>query len=74
MGDRQTIRSFSGYILGTIETDSQGRKTARNFYGKILGRYNPVDNYTRDFYGMIVSQGDTTAALIMQNNNDGQGR
>ncbi len=70
---RQEIRNFYGHILGYIDTESNGKKTARNFYFKILGTYNPSEDTTRDFYGRIISKGDVLSGLILENNNDGKG-
>lgn len=64
--EKETIRDFYGWILGTIETASNGEQTARDFYGRILGTYSPKTNTTRDFYGRIVAQGNTLSALIQQ--------
>ena len=64
------IRDFQGRILGYIEEDSNGNRTARNFYRQNLGTYYAKENVTKDFYGRIVSSGDTTQALIYKNNND----
>ena len=64
------IRDFYGKILGYIEEESNGNKTAKNFYRQILGTYNAKENVTKDFYGRIVSRGDTTQSLVYNNNND----
>lgn len=61
----QIIRDFYGRIQGKI-TDDGGKQVARDFYGKNLGSYNPADDKTRDFYGRIVSSGNTLAGLIAQ--------
>jgi uncharacterized protein YvpB len=60
----QTIRDFSGKIVGYIETDSQGNKIVRDFYRVILGKYDKKNNVTRDFYGKIIARGDASASLI----------
>ena len=61
---KEMIRDRGGKILGWIETDHLGNKTARNFYGRIVGKYIKMNNTTKDFYGRIVAQGDATAGLI----------
>lgn len=62
------IKDFYGKILGYIEEDDvSGDKVAYDFYRKILGRYIKRENNTRDFYGRIVSRGDTTQALVFNN-------
>jgi len=66
----EKITDFYGRILGYIQTDElTNNKTAFNFYRKILGRYNAKENVTKDFYGRIVSRGDTLTSLIISNNN-----
>ena len=61
---KETIRDRSGKIIGFITTDHLGNKTARDFYGKIKGQYSKMTNLTKDFYGRIVSQGDSTVGLL----------
>lgn len=60
----QTIRDFSGKILGYIETDSSGNKTVRDFYRKILGYYDSKQDVTRDFYRRIIGRGDLAVGLL----------
>lgn len=60
------IRNFYGQILGSIEEDNKGNKIGRDFYGRIVGRYDKSLNVTRDFYGRIVGKGDMLSALINQ--------
>ena len=61
---KEYVRDFYGRIIGSYETDSQGRITLRDFHGRILGKYDPKENKTRDFYGHIVGQGNTLALLL----------
>ena len=49
--------------MGSLE-DQGDRIIARAFPETIVGYYYKSENRTRDFYGRIVSEGDTTAALI----------
>ena len=65
--DRQTIKDFSGHILGFIETDHLGDKVVRDFHGKILGKYDKRNNVTRDFYGKILARGDQSSMLLSFN-------
>ena len=62
---REVIKNFHGQIIGSLE-DTGDKIIARDFYGKILGHYEKTANVTKNFYGQIVSKGDTTAALIWQ--------
>lgn len=65
---RQPIRKFGGKIVGYIETNSKtGESQARDFFGKILGFYDPnwgKDGCTRDFYGKIIGEGNQLQGLI----------
>ena len=58
------IKEFGGKIIGFIEVEHTGNKVVRDFYGRILGRYDKKFDVTRDFYGRIVAQGDQASLLI----------
>ncbi len=60
---KEFVRDFYGHIMGSLE-DQGDKIIARDFPGRIVGYYYKSENRTRDFYGRIVSEGDTTAALI----------
>lgn len=60
---KEFVKDFYGRILGSIETVGT-KQIARNFYGKILGTYNSADDKTRDFYGRILTRGNTLIGLI----------
>ena len=62
--EKETVRDFSGKIIGTIETESNGDKTVRDFYGRILGFYKKSIDSTTDFYGRIVARGDCCGILL----------
>ena len=62
--NKETIRDRNGKIVGWVDTDQYGNKTARDFYGKIKGRYKKTSNTTIDYYGRIVSYGDATVSLL----------
>lgn len=64
MTTKVNIRDFYGRILGSIETDEKGNKTARDFPGRIVGFYYASRNVTTDFYGRVVAQGDMVSSLI----------
>lgn len=61
---RQTLKTWRGKIVGFIDTDEFGNKTARDFYGKILGTYDKRLDLTKDFYGKTISRGDVVMSLI----------
>lgn len=58
------IKDFKHRIIGTIETDNRGNKIAKDFYRRIVGRYDANANVTKDFYHRIVARGDAIASLI----------
>lgn len=64
MSNTIVVRDWTGKIIGKIETDAQGNKTVRDFYGRILGRYDARCDVTRDFYGRGLTKGDTSAMLL----------
>lgn len=62
---KELIKDFYGKILGRL--DDRGDKiVAEDFYGRIVGTYSKSDDKTRDFYGRIVSDGNTLTGLIAQ--------
>lgn len=61
---RETICDFYGSVIGYLDDD--GREiVARDFYGKVLGKYNRSDNTTRDYYGKVLYKGNMAAALLV---------
>lgn len=62
---KELIKDFYGKILGRLD-DQGDRIVAEDFYGKILGTYNKSDDKTRDFYGRVISNGNTLTGLIAQ--------
>ena len=61
---KDKIKDHTGRIVGWIETDHLGNKVAKDFYGRVKGRYFKMPNLTKDFYGKIVAQGDATVGLL----------
>ena len=61
---KERIRDRAGRIVGWIDTDHLGNKVAKDFYGKIVGRYFKSSNLTKDFYGRIIAHGDATVGLL----------
>ena len=53
----ETIRTFTGQIIGYIKTLSNGDKEVRNFTGQILGYYRKSQNITTNFTGQILFRG-----------------
>ena len=65
MSYRETIREFSGSVVGYLDHESNGDITVRNFYGKVLGRYERSSDTTKDFYGRILYHGNMASALLV---------
>lgn len=63
------IRDFYGMIIGSIEELPNGDKIARDFYGMMLGKYRKQYDTTVDFYGRILTKGDTASGLVWDNYN-----
>ena len=61
---RETIKAFSGRIIGYIDTKPNGDKQVSSWTGKILGYYIKSQDVTRDFYGRIVARGDASGMLL----------
>lgn len=65
MIERDKVKNWQGRIIGFIDTDTvTGNKVVRDFYGKILGKYNKKLNITQDFYGRQVAKGDRVAMFL----------
>ena len=65
MSQRETIRDFSGMIVGYLDHESNGDIVARTFSGKTLGRYEASSGNTKDFYGRILYRGNMAPALLV---------
>ena len=69
MKNEQTIKDYYGRILGYIKEETNGDKSAYDFYRRKLGTYDKKKNITRDFYGKILASGDILTSLIYQEEN-----
>jgi len=69
---KETIRQFNGRIVGYIETNTKtGEAQARDFYGRIIGFFDPTyakyrggNGCTRDFYGRIIGYGNMLHGIV----------
>ena len=65
MINKERIQDWTGKTIGFVETNTNtGNKTLRDFYGRILGKYNKRLNITQDFYGRTVAKGDYLSMLL----------
>ena len=62
---REPIKDFYGRVLGWLE-DQGDRIIATDFYGQRVGVYDKVRDFTSDFFGVRVCDGDGTVGLIMK--------
>lgn len=61
---REHIKDWTGKIIGTVETKSNGDKVIKDFYGRIKGTYVKKLDMTKDFYGRPVGKGDQLISLL----------
>ena len=61
---KEAIKDFYGKTIGWIETLPNGDQQIRNFYMKILGRYDKAQDVTRNFYGNIIARGNQLSMLL----------
>ena len=64
---KEPVREFNGKIMGFIETDRDGNQQVRDFYGRIHATYDKKMNVTRDFYGRVLTRGNTVLGLLYKN-------
>lgn len=65
MKEKVKVQDWRGRIIGWIETDTvTGDKVARDFYHRIVGRYNKKLDVTTDFYGRRIAKGDQLSMAI----------
>lgn len=63
--NKTPVRDFYGRIKGWIEEDDITKdKIFRDFYGRIVAKYDKKQNITRDFYGRIIGKGDMGVSLL----------
>ena len=65
MTGRETIRTYSGQIVGYLDHESNGDITVRNYSGQMLGRYDARNDVTKNYAGQIVYRGNMAAALLV---------
>lgn len=62
---RKTIKNVRGETLGYVDTDDNGRSTAKDVHGRMVGRYNSDNDLTVNEKGQLKSHGDTLTNLII---------
>ncbi|MGD1042583.1 MAG: hypothetical protein ABR913_05905 [Sedimentisphaerales bacterium] len=61
---KQILRDKNGFIIGYLETRSDGEQTIRDSAGRMRGKYDPKRNFTYDENGRHVGEGNLLASLI----------
>ena len=61
---KEPVREFGGKIIGWVETDKDGNQDIRTFTGAIIARYDARMKVTRDFYGRILTKGNTAVGQL----------
>lgn len=62
----EIIKDASGLKIGSIEKDSQGNEVVKDFYGRVVARYNKSTNQTRDFYGRLIAWGNVASGVLIK--------
>ena len=61
----ELIKDSNYRIIGRILMDERtGEVEVRDFYNRILGRYDPTTDTTRGFSGKIIAHGNAARMLI----------
>lgn len=60
----ERILDWRGKVIGRIDTDHEGNKLVKDFYGRVKGKYNKKANVTTDFYGRKIAKGDQCGLLL----------
>lgn len=58
------LKNIRGKVMGSVEERPNGDKILKDFYGKIVGKYDKRLNLTKDFAGRVVSFGDTLLSML----------
>lgn len=61
---REFIKDWTGKVIGTVDTQPNGDKILKDFYGHVKGRYVKNINMTKDFYGHVIGKGDQLMRLL----------
>ena len=63
----ETIKEFSGFVIGYLEHLDNGDVIAKKYSGVVLGKYEKASDATKDFSGRILYYGNAASALIILN-------
>jgi len=63
---RKAIKDATGRLLGSIDTNPNGREQAYDVQGQMLGSYDPQDDATKTATGTLLTKGNTVAGLILK--------
>ena len=60
----EVLKDSRGNRVGSIQTQSDGRRVAKDARGNRVGEYDPKNNVTKDARGNRVGNGDFLSSLI----------
>lgn len=60
----EVIQDFYKRTIGYMVTQDNGEIWAYDFYRRLLGKYLPKENITKDFYGRVIAHGNMLSSLI----------
>lgn len=60
----ELIKDYYGRIIARTEKQPNGDIVVKDFYYRIVGKYEAMTDTTRDFYGRVVAQGNAVGLLI----------
>lgn len=60
---KQPLRNFHGKIIGFLE-DKPTEIVLSEYSGRILGRYDKINNKTRNYLGTIIGSGNLLTSLL----------
>ena len=63
MADR-ILRDSNGRLLGRISRHGDGRTEIRDQNSRLMGRYDPKEDKTRDRNSRVVGYGDLLSSLL----------
>ena len=66
---RESVKDWTGKVLGWVDTDSSGNQIVYNFGLRVLAKYDAQKNITTDFAGRKLSEGNTAISHIYADNN-----
>jgi hypothetical protein len=61
---RKLLKNVRGETLGYLDTEEDGRRSAKDVRGKLVGRYDPRTDLTYNDKGETQTHGDSLSSLL----------